>query len=201
MPIPNLQSQSEFFNLAPSNIHCRLYKTVFPNGLDDESQLPFSLTLTKTITQTTTISHLHPIPHITSSVVEVSSSSYTTLPAPVPSLFGRWTGSTNVASTPNIAVHHLHHQPELPTIPDGLVEELVVAGTAFGFGLFNLVFSLLPKKVQGLVGFLGFKHDRKLALRALSVAASKKDVHGVFAGCETFLVFCVYSDAWLGWSL
>lgn len=67
----------------------KLYKTVFPNGLDDETQLPFSLTLTKTITQATTITHLHPIPHITSSVVEVSSSSYTTLPAAVPSLFGR----------------------------------------------------------------------------------------------------------------
>lgn len=160
----------------------KLYNTVFPNGLDDESQLPFSLTLTKTITQATAISHLHPIPHITSSVVEVSSSSYATLPAAVPSLFGRWTGSTNVASTPNIAVHHHHHHPELPTIPDGPVEELIVAGTAFGFGLFNLVFSLLPRKVQGLVGFLGFKHDRKLALRALSLAALKKDVHGVFAG-------------------
>jgi hypothetical protein len=75
-----------------------------------------------------------------------------------------------------------------------------VAGTAFGFGLFNLVFLLLPKKVQGLVGFLGLKHDRKLALRALSVAASKKDVHGVFASAKLFHVFCVYPEAWLGLS-
>ncbi|KAJ7098903.1 hypothetical protein C8R44DRAFT_988715 [Mycena epipterygia] len=38
------------------------------------------------------------------------------------------------------------------------------------FCLFNLVFSLLPKKVQSLVGLLGFKHDRALALRtALAV--------------------------------
>lgn len=44
------------------------------------------------------------------------------------------------------------------------------------------MFSLLPKKIQGLVGFFGFKHDRKLALQALSLAASKQDVHGVFAG-------------------
>ncbi|KAJ7098898.1 hypothetical protein C8R44DRAFT_747967 [Mycena epipterygia] len=76
-----------------------------------------------------------------------------------------------------------------------------------GFGLFNLVFSLSPKKVQSLVGFLGFKHDHALALWALAgneysacVAvpsqvsagveadgargAGGRDVHGVFAGRE-----------------
>ncbi|KAJ7098891.1 hypothetical protein C8R44DRAFT_888738 [Mycena epipterygia] len=31
---------------------------------------------------------------------------------------------------------------------EGPVEELIVDGTVFGFGLFNLVFSVLPKKVQ-----------------------------------------------------
>jgi len=93
------------------------------------------------------------------------------------------------------------------TYSDGPVEDLIIAGTAFGFGLFNLVFSLLPKKVQyvsdslivfgllligfhefrGLVGFFGFKHDRKLALKALSLSATKEDVHGVFAGSvDTF---------------
>lgn len=34
------------------------------------------------------------------------------------------------------------------TYSDGPVEDLIIAGTAFGFGLFNLVFSLLPKKIQ-----------------------------------------------------
>ncbi|KAJ7473170.1 mitochondrial outer membrane protein IML2 [Mycena galericulata] len=83
---------------------------------------------------------------------------------------------------------------ELERAPEGAVEEMIVAGTAFGFGLFNLVFSLLPKKVQSLVGLLGFKHDRALALRALALsagvvdggegegAATGRDVHGVFAG-------------------
>lgn len=74
-----------------------------------------------------------PPPHITSSIIEVSSSSYTTLP--------------------------------------------------------------------GLVGFLGFKHDRKLALCALLVAASRKDVHGVFLGAKLFHVVRVDSDACLSWSL
>ncbi|KAJ7032573.1 hypothetical protein C8F04DRAFT_958936 [Mycena alexandri] len=67
-------------------------------------------------------------------------------------------------------------------VPEGEVEEMIVAGTAFGFGLFNLVFSLLPKKVQSLVGLLGFKHDRALALRALAGGTIGRDVHGVFAG-------------------
>ena len=31
------------------------------------------------------------------------------------------------------------------------------------------------------MGFLGFKHDRKLALRALAVSAAQNDVHSVFA--------------------
>ena len=35
---------------------------------------------------------------------------------------------------------------------------------------------------RGVVGFLGFKHDRKLALRALAVSANQTDVHAVFAG-------------------
>ncbi|KAJ7478230.1 hypothetical protein FB451DRAFT_1556987 [Mycena latifolia] len=37
---------------------------------------------------------------------------------------------------------------------EGPVEEMIVAGTAFGFGLFNLVFSLLPKKVQWVLFFV-----------------------------------------------
>lgn len=32
------------------------------------------------------------------------------------------------------------------------------------------------------MGFFGFKHDRKLALKALAVAAARNDTHSVFAG-------------------
>ncbi|KAJ3516958.1 hypothetical protein NMY22_g14080 [Coprinellus aureogranulatus] len=35
---------------------------------------------------------------------------------------------------------------------------------------------------RGLVGFLGFQHDRRLALKALALSASKSDVHSVFSG-------------------
>ncbi len=41
---------------------------------------------------------------------------------------------------------------------------------------------VLISKNSGVVGFLGFNHDRKLALRALAVSAAKTDVHAVFAG-------------------
>ncbi|KAG7095511.1 hypothetical protein E1B28_006250 [Marasmius oreades] len=92
------------------------------------------------------------------------------------SFFGRLTSSGS--STPTTPIF-----PEgTPLPPDGPIEDLIVCGTAFGYGLFNLVFSLLPKKIQSLVGFLGFKHDRNLALQALAVSAAKKDVHSVFAG-------------------
>ncbi len=35
---------------------------------------------------------------------------------------------------------------------------------------------------RSVVGFFGFNHDRKLALRALAVSANGSDVHSVFAG-------------------
>jgi len=36
--------------------------------------------------------------------------------------------------------------------------------------------------LRSVVGFFGFNHDRKLALRALAVSANGTDVHSVFAG-------------------
>jgi Protein of unknown function (DUF3808) len=35
---------------------------------------------------------------------------------------------------------------------------------------------------RSVVGFFGFNHDRRLALRALALSASGSDVHSVFAG-------------------
>ncbi|KAH7342051.1 outer membrane protein Iml2/Tetratricopeptide repeat protein 39 [Rhizoctonia solani] len=68
------------------------------------------------------------------------------------------------------------------TVPEGPIEELIVAGAAFGYGLFNLVFSLLPNKVKKVVGFLGYQSDRRLGLEALHVAAGvENDVHSSFA--------------------
>ncbi|TFL07447.1 outer membrane protein Iml2/Tetratricopeptide repeat protein 39 [Pterulicium gracile] len=131
----------------------KLFKTVFPDGLERY----------KTPSST-------PTPSRKSSISSLRSA---TTAAPKKSgFFSRLTGSS-------LAV------PErIPSsfTPEGPVEEMIVAGAAFGYGLFNLVFSLLPQKIQGVVGFLGYTHDRQLALEALAVSATKKDVHSVFSG-------------------
>ncbi|GJE87054.1 mitochondrial outer membrane protein [Phanerochaete sordida] len=135
----------------------RLYKTVFPGGLDNYA--------TPATSKTTS-----PAPSVRSD----SSSTHTATPTKQRSgFFGRF-GASNL--TVQRAVN------PVSSTPDGPVEELIMSGTAFGYGLFNLVFSLLPATVRGVVGFLGFKHDRKLALRALAVSANQTDVHAVFAG-------------------
>jgi hypothetical protein len=36
--------------------------------------------------------------------------------------------------------------------------------------------------IRGVVGFFGFNSDRGVGLRALAVAATKDDIHSVFAG-------------------
>jgi hypothetical protein len=130
----------------------KLFKTVFPNGLDNYS------------TPATT-----PKPSRKPSIQSIASQRSATSSTSKFGLFGRWGSTLTVPSTPTEFI-------------DGPVEELIVAGTAFGFGLFNLVFSMMPAGVRGVAGLFGFKGDRKLALQALAVAAAKKDVHSVFAG-------------------
>ncbi|KAF8803092.1 mitochondrial outer membrane protein IML2 [Phlegmacium glaucopus] len=158
----------------------KLYKTVFPEGLpqifDDEPVfLPSSSNQHVAPSPSLPNNLVHrPSVHSLASISSSSSAANVTIspaPAKAGGFFSRLVGST---STPSL---HLQTQT-----PDGPVEDFIIAGTAFGFGLFNLVFSLLPRKIQGLVGFLGFKHDRKLALQALELSATKHDVHGVFAG-------------------
>ncbi|CAA7271205.1 unnamed protein product [Cyclocybe aegerita] len=166
----------------------KLYKTVFPAGIPEDSPLkPLPDNLSPT-TSRLQVSPAHPVASLghKSSATSLASSISTTNPSANPeppkatsSFFSRWVGSAAAAaSTPTLPLQTVNSA----VAPDGPVEDLVVAGTAFGYGLFNLVFSLLPKKIQGLVGFFGFKHDRKLALRALALSAAKDDVHSVFAG-------------------
>ncbi|KAL0581646.1 Mitochondrial outer membrane protein iml2 [Marasmius crinis-equi] len=152
----------------------KLYKTVFPSGLEGYSTPAASPGPSRVPSQ----ADLHQaVSAIKPSLKPKTSTTSLTLP-PTPkkatSFFGRWTSSGT--STPNT----LAVPTELP--PDGPIEDLIVCGTAFGYGLFNLVFSLLPKKIQSVVGIFGFKHDRALALEALAVSAARKDTHSVFAG-------------------
>ena len=121
----------------------RLYKTVFPQGL------PPALGVSATLAvPSRPLGLRHKQSDISlasaSSVSSLASAATAASPAAVAppaakanGFFTRWVGN---ASTPALPVEAL--------APDGPVEDLIVAGTAFGFGLFNLVFSLLPKKVQ-----------------------------------------------------
>ncbi|KAI0289831.1 hypothetical protein BC826DRAFT_1029792 [Russula brevipes] len=157
-----------------NNAHSRyakLYKIVFPNGLDTyDTPLPSNTpsrqnSLLSVAAQQVALSPSTP----TSSASTISSKST--------SFFGRLGFSRSVtpsgASTPTSIA---------PPAEDGPIEDLIVSGTAFGHGLFQLVLSLLPAKVKSVVGFFGFNHDRRLALRALAVSANGSDVHSVFAG-------------------
>ncbi|KAI9567244.1 hypothetical protein HD554DRAFT_2270070 [Boletus coccyginus] len=82
-----------------------------------------------------------------------------------------------MSAPPNAPVFDTNNDPSSDAI-----EELILSGAAFGYGVFNLDFSLLPSKVRTLVGFLGYNHDRQLALQALAVSAARSDVHSVYAG-------------------
>ncbi|KAG1731945.1 outer membrane protein Iml2/Tetratricopeptide repeat protein 39 [Suillus lakei] len=92
--------------------------------------------------------------------------------APKSGFFSRWFAPSSSVAAPGTITNP----------PSGPVEELVLSGTAFGYGLFNLVLSLLPAKIRNVVGFFGFNHDRMLALQALAVSAAGSDMHSVFAG-------------------
>ncbi|EJD00336.1 uncharacterized protein FOMMEDRAFT_159009 [Fomitiporia mediterranea MF3/22] len=154
---------------ALNNAHSRftkLYKTVFPTGIDSY------------ITPATTpIPSRSPSTHSLASAGSVRSTTETVTASSVSSkgssFLGRWGLSASNASK---------GPPQSVLEPEGPVEELIVSGAAFGYGLFNLVFSLLPAKVKTVVGLFGFQHDRRLALQALAVSAARKDVHAVFSG-------------------
>ncbi|TFK46699.1 hypothetical protein OE88DRAFT_1714935 [Heliocybe sulcata] len=136
----------------------KLYKSVFPAGIDDYA----------TPASTPGPSRKPSTPSLRS----VNSTATATAPARS-SFFGRWGSSSPSPSSPKVATFKE---------PEGPVEEMILSGAAFGYGLFNLVFSLLPAKVKGVVGFFGYASDRKLALQALAVSAARSDVHSVFAG-------------------
>ncbi|TIA92748.1 hypothetical protein E3P99_00492 [Wallemia hederae] len=86
-----------------------------------------------------------------------------------------------------------------PAPPADDMEEFVMSGACFGFGLFGLVFSLMPPKLKKLINVFGFKSDRKEALKALALSASYKDVHSSFAALA--LLFYTSSTLLLaGWN-
>ncbi|KAI0253518.1 outer membrane protein Iml2/Tetratricopeptide repeat protein 39 [Lactifluus subvellereus] len=157
-----------------NNAHSRyakLYKIVFPNGLDNyDTPTPSNDPSRHGSLLNVAVQQALSSPSTPTSIVSSISSKST-------GFFSRLglsrAATPSGASTPTSIA---------PPAEDGPIEDLIVSGTAFGHGLFNLVLSLLPAKVKSVVGFFGFNHDRKLALRALAVSANGSDVHSVFAG-------------------
>lgn len=154
----------------------KLQKNIFPRGFDGHK--PFIATTMKQSPDSSSPS--------TSAITSAPTPSRPSLPkaksAPAASgLFTRLVGTQEktITSTSSSSQGVVEEQP-----PNGYIEELVVCGAAFGFGLFNLIFSFLPAKARGLAGILGYKADRALALRSLAVsaAASSTDPHAVFSG-------------------
>ncbi|KAI6138112.1 outer membrane protein Iml2/Tetratricopeptide repeat protein 39 [Pisolithus tinctorius] len=97
------------------------------------------------------------------------------IPVRTSRLFVRWSG-LGALTTPT---------PVLGTITNpanGPVEEFILSGVAFGYGLFNLALSLLPAKIRNLARLFGYNYDRELGLKALAVSAARTDVHAMFAG-------------------
>ncbi|OBZ65787.1 Mitochondrial outer membrane protein IML2 [Grifola frondosa] len=135
----------------------KLYKTVYPTGLEDYATPATSKSTSRTA----------------SLYSEASTSTGTAVKPAKGSFFGRFGGSSvSVPSTTSSASGGF--KPYYLTT--------VTISTCLDASVFNLVFSLLPGKIRGVVGFLGFNHDRKLALQALAVSAARTDVHAIFAG-------------------
>ncbi|KAJ6492110.1 hypothetical protein C8R45DRAFT_990442 [Mycena sanguinolenta] len=134
----------------------KLYKTLFPVGLDVHFSSSSASSTNSPLSHTPSLASLAPASSISTSAASswnASSFSVSTVsdelpsaslpvpaaPAPPParSIFGRWGASTaSLLSTRSAG-------SEMPA--EGAVE-MIVSRTAFGFGLFNLVFSLLPKE-------------------------------------------------------
>ncbi|KAG8903672.1 hypothetical protein FRB99_002863 [Tulasnella sp. 403] len=152
----------------------KIYKRVFPNGLEG---YPTVASLASTSSSLAASANSTPIPSRPASSVNLAVTPATTSSASSTSsrgFFSRLTGSSAASSASGAST---------PVIePDGALEELIVYGAAFGFGLFNLVFSMLPAGVRRVVGIFGFHSDRKLALQALSVAAAGKGIKLLMAG-------------------
>ncbi|KAI6115400.1 outer membrane protein Iml2/Tetratricopeptide repeat protein 39 [Pisolithus croceorrhizus] len=137
----------------------KLFKTLYPNGLDAYATPSQATPAASRRPSEKSLQYVKATP-----TISVRTSGF----------FARWTGLGAVTPMPVLGT--------ITNPTNGPIEELILSGAAFGYGLFNLVLSLLPAKIRNVVGFLGYSHDRQLALKALAVSAARTDVHAVFAG-------------------
>ncbi|KAG8697176.1 hypothetical protein FRC08_006689 [Ceratobasidium sp. 394] len=140
----------------------KMYKQVFPHGLGSygtPAQTPLmsrqasAVNLTTNSTPAGSNDSALPTPSsgtssAASSIINGKTGTTPVMPIPtargVGGFFGRLTGKSSSQITLSAPATPIDRN----IVPDGPIEELIVAGAAFGFGLFNLVFSLLPNKVK-----------------------------------------------------
>ncbi|GAA6042126.1 hypothetical protein JCM8097_003120 [Rhodosporidiobolus ruineniae] len=82
---------------------------------------------------------------------------------------------------------------------DDTITSLIISGTAFGCGMFGLIFSSLPPKMRKVISWVGFTNSsRPIALKLLTVSASCDDIHGCFASLTliTFYCFILLMSGW-----
>ncbi|KAI6101303.1 outer membrane protein Iml2/Tetratricopeptide repeat protein 39 [Pisolithus sp. B1] len=138
----------------------RLFKTTYPKGLDAYAT---PSQLTPATSRKPSEGNLHYAE--TTPAIPVRTSRF----------FPQWTGLRALTTFTPVS-------DNITNPANGPVEELILSGAALGYGLVNLILSLLPAKIRKVVGFLGYNHDRQSALKALEVSAARTGVHAVTAG-------------------
>ena len=80
--------------------------------------------------------------------------------------------------TPSLVPRSADTSASIPSWRGDDMAELVVGGSAFGAGLFELVFAMMPPKAKRAMSWFGYAAgSRKTGLKLLAVAAAGTDVH------------------------
>ena len=80
--------------------------------------------------------------------------------------------------TPSLAPRSANASAAIPSWRGDDMAELVIGGSAFGAGLFELVFAMMPPKAKRAMSWFGYAAgSRKTGLKLLAVAAAGTDVH------------------------
>lgn len=77
--------------------------------------------------------------------------------------------------------------PEIPSTPIQLLdhEDTRLRGAVyFGYGLMNIIMSLIPPKLMKLANLFGFHGDRRVGLEALEYASNSQDIKAPLARQE-----------------
>jgi len=73
-------------------------------------------------------------------------------------------------------------ETDLSAFSDHPIDNFVLAGSNFCFGMLLLLLSFVPPSFQSLLKIVGFKGDRERGMRMLWQATKFEDIHGAMAG-------------------